>query len=69
MPKGTPALQVDQCASSVATALHSVDVTQSFAQLGMTARSSTRLQLSAKVASEIAYWKPVLEEAGFSAES
>ncbi len=69
MPKGTPALRVDRCASSVATALRSVDVAQSFARLGMTAGSSTPPQLSAKVASELAYWKPLLQDAGFSAES
>ena len=69
MPKGTPVLQVDRCASSVATALRSVDVVRSFAQLGMTAGSSTPSQLSAKVSSDLAYWKPVLKETGFSAES
>ena len=69
MPKGTPALRVDQCASAVATALRSIDVAQSFAQLGMSAGSSTPPQLSAKVAAELAYWKPVLKGTGFSAES
>lgn len=69
MPKDTPALRVDRCASSVATALRSVDVARSFAQLGMTAGSSTPPELSAKVASDLAYWKPVVKEAGFSAES
>jgi tripartite-type tricarboxylate transporter receptor subunit TctC len=69
MPRGTPALRVDECASSVATALRSVDVVRSFSQLGMTAGSSTPPALSAKVASELAYWKPVIKEAAFSAES
>lgn len=69
MPKGTPALHVDACASSVATALSSQDVRRSFAQLGMAAASSTPLQLSTKLATELANWKPVLKGAGFSAES
>ena len=69
MPKGTPEFQVDRCASAVAVALRSVDVTQSFAQMGMSAASSTPSQLSAKVASELAYWKPILKDSGFSAES
>lgn len=69
MPKGTPGLQVDRCASAVAVALRSIDVAQSFAQMGMSAASSTPSQLSAKVASELAYWKPILKDSGFSAES
>lgn len=62
MPRGTPASRVEHCATSVAKALDSVDVAQSFAQLGMSAASSTPPQLSAKVASELAYWKPILKE-------
>jgi tripartite-type tricarboxylate transporter receptor subunit TctC len=69
MPKGTPASQVEHCASSIASALRSPEVVQSFAQLGMSATSSTPAQLSAKVASELAYWRPVLKDSGFSAES
>lgn len=69
MPRGTPASQIQRCASCVATALRNPDVAHSFAQLGMTAGSSTPPQLSAKVAFELAHWKPVLENARFSAES
>lgn len=69
MPKGTPASQVEHCASSIASALRSPEVVQSLAQLGMSATSSTPAQLAATVASELAYWKPVLKDSGFSAES
>ena len=69
MPKGTSASQVAQCATAVSTAVRGADVARSFAQLGMTAMSSTPLELSAKVASELAYWKSALAGVSFSAES
>jgi tripartite-type tricarboxylate transporter receptor subunit TctC len=66
-PKGTSAEIVDRLSKSLQVALKDENVTARFAELG-TAPSSqedaTPASLKAKVESEIARWKPVIEAAG-----
>jgi tripartite-type tricarboxylate transporter receptor subunit TctC len=66
-PKGTSAEIVDRLSKSLQAALKDENVTARFAELG-TAPSSqedaTPAALKAKVESEIARWKPVIEAAG-----
>jgi tripartite-type tricarboxylate transporter receptor subunit TctC len=66
-PKGTPAEIVDRLSKSLQVALKDENVAARFAELG-TAPSSqedaTPAALKAKVESEIARWKPVIEAAG-----
>jgi tripartite-type tricarboxylate transporter receptor subunit TctC len=66
-PKGTSAEIVDRLSKSLQVALKDENVTARFAELG-TAPSSqedaTPAGLKAKVESEIARWKPVIEAAG-----
>jgi tripartite-type tricarboxylate transporter receptor subunit TctC len=66
-PKGTPAAVVNRLAASLRVALHDPVVVERFAALG-TAPSSdadaTPAALKAKVESEIARWKPIIQAAG-----
>jgi tripartite-type tricarboxylate transporter receptor subunit TctC len=66
-PKGTPAEAIDRLSKSLQVALKDENVKARFAELG-TAPSSeaeaTPAALKAKLESEIARWKPVIEAAG-----
>ncbi|HTV66982.1 MAG TPA: tripartite tricarboxylate transporter substrate-binding protein [Rhizobiaceae bacterium] len=66
-PKGTPAEAIDRLSKSLQVALKDENVAARFAELG-TAPSSeadaTPAALKAKLESEIARWKPIIEAAG-----
>ena len=66
-PKGTPAEVVDRLSKSLQVALKDENVKARFAELGTTPSpeaDATPAALKAKLESEIARWKPVIEAAG-----
>ena len=66
-PKGTPAEVVDRLSKSLQLALKDENVVARFAELGTMPSSeadATPAALKAKLESEIARWKPVIEAAG-----
>jgi Uncharacterized protein conserved in bacteria len=66
-PKGTPAEIVDRLSKSLQVALKDENVAARFAELGTTPSpegDATPAALKAKLESEIARWKPVIEAAG-----
>lgn len=66
-PKGTPADVVERLSKSLQVALADQNVVDRFAELGTTpssAEDATPAALKAKLESEIARWKPVIEAAG-----
>ena len=66
-PKGTPAEVVDRLSKSLQLALKDENVVARFAELGTKPSSeadATPAALKAKLESEIARWKPVIEAAG-----
>ena len=66
-PKGTPADIVDRLSKSLQVALKDENLVARFAELGTTPSSeadATPAALKAKLESEIARWKPVIEAAG-----
>ena len=67
MPQGTPKEAIDKLNASLKKALKDENVTARFKELG-TAPSSdadaTPEALKAKLESEIARWKPIIEAAG-----
>jgi len=70
-PKGTPAEIVDRLSKSLQVALKDENVVARFAELGTTPspeQDATPQALKAKLESEIARWKPVIEAAGVYAD-
>lgn len=70
-PKGTPAEIVDRLSKSLQVALADENVAARFAELGTApspAADATPAALKAKLESEIARWKPVIEAAGVFAD-
>lgn len=66
-PKGTPAEATDRLSKSLQVALKDPNVVARFAELGTVPSSdadATPAALKAKLESEIARWKPVIEAAG-----
>ncbi|HTO32446.1 MAG TPA: tripartite tricarboxylate transporter substrate-binding protein [Pararhizobium sp.] len=66
-PKGTPAEATDRLSKSLQVALKDPNVVARFAELGTvpsTEADATPAALKAKLESEIARWKPVIEAAG-----
>jgi tripartite-type tricarboxylate transporter receptor subunit TctC len=66
-PKGTPAEIVDRLSKSLQVALKDENVAARFAELGTSPSSqedATPAALKAKVESEIARWKPIIDAAG-----
>ena len=66
-PKGTPAEVVDRLSKSLQVALKDKNVAARFAELGTSPSpeaDATPAALKAKLESEIARWKPVIEAAG-----
>lgn len=66
-PKGTPAEIVDRLSKSLQLALKDENVVARFAELGTSPSSqeeATPAALKAKVESEIARWKPIIDAAG-----
>jgi len=66
-PKGTPAEVVDRLSKSLQVALKDENVVARFGELGTSPSSeadATPAALKAKLESEIARWKPVIEAAG-----
>ncbi|RUM98778.1 tripartite tricarboxylate transporter substrate binding protein BugD [Pseudaminobacter arsenicus] len=66
-PKGTPAEIVDRLSKSLQVALKDENVGARFAELGTSPSSqedATPAALKAKVESEIARWKPIIDAAG-----
>jgi tripartite-type tricarboxylate transporter receptor subunit TctC len=70
-PKGTPAEAIERLSKSLQIALADPEVAKSMAELGTapsTAEEATPAALKAKLESEIARWKPVIEAAGVYAD-
>ncbi len=70
-PKGTPAEAVERLSASLQTALADPGIAAKLAELGSTpspASDATPAALKAKLESEIARWKPVIEAAGVYAD-
>jgi tripartite-type tricarboxylate transporter receptor subunit TctC len=70
-PKGTPAEVVDRLTKSLQVALKDATVAERFAALGTkpsTDEEATPAALEAKLESEIARWKPLIEAAGVYAD-
>jgi tripartite-type tricarboxylate transporter receptor subunit TctC len=70
-PKGTPAEAIERLSKSLQIALADPEVAKSMADLGTapsTAEEATPAALKAKLESEIARWKPVIEAAGVYAD-
>jgi tripartite-type tricarboxylate transporter receptor subunit TctC len=66
-PKGTPAEITDRLSKSLQVALKDPNVIARFAELGTRPSSeadATPAALKAKLESEIARWKPIIEAAG-----
>ena len=66
-PKGTPAEVTERLSKSLQVALKDPNVVARFAELGTLPSSdadATPAALKAKLESEIARWKPVIEAAG-----
>ena len=66
-PKGTPAEITERLSKSLQTALKDPNVVARFAELGTTPSpeaDATPAALKAKLESEIARWKPIIEAAG-----
>jgi tripartite-type tricarboxylate transporter receptor subunit TctC len=66
-PKGTPAEIVDRLSKSLQVALKDENVAARFAELGTSPspqEDATPAALKAKVESEIARWKPIIDAAG-----
>ena len=66
-PKGTPAEATERLSKSLQVALKDPNVVARFAELGTTPSSdadATPAALKAKLESEIARWKPIIEAAG-----
>ena len=66
-PKGTPAEVIERLSKSLQLALKDPNVVARFAELGTTPSSqedATPAALKAKLESEIARWKPIIEAAG-----
>jgi tripartite-type tricarboxylate transporter receptor subunit TctC len=70
-PKGTPADVVERLSASLQTALADPGIAEKLAELGTApspAADATPAALKAKLESEIARWKPVIETAGVYAD-
>ena len=67
-PGATPKDTVASLSAALQEALARPEVLAAYAQAGMTAASSTPPALSARIAAEQRYWKPVLRTLGISAE-
>jgi tripartite-type tricarboxylate transporter receptor subunit TctC len=70
-PKGTPAEALDRLSKSLQVALADADIAAKMAELGTApspAEDATPAALQAKLESEIAKWKPVIEAAGVYAD-
>lgn len=70
-PKGTPAEAVERLSAALQTALADPGIAAKLAELGSTpspAGDATPAALKAKLESEIARWKPVIEAAGVYAD-
>jgi len=70
-PKGTPSEVVDRLAKSLQVALKDATVVERFAALGTTPSTdeeATPAALKAKLESEIARWRPLIEAAGVYAD-
>jgi tripartite-type tricarboxylate transporter receptor subunit TctC len=70
-PKGTPAEAVDRLSASLKVALADPGIAAKMAELGTTpssAADATPAALKAKLETEIARWKPVIEAAGVYAD-
>lgn len=70
-PKGTPADVVEKLSAALKVALADESIAKAFADLGTSpspAEDATPAALKAKVESEIARWKPVIEAAGVYAD-
>lgn len=70
-PKGTPAEAVDRLSKSLQVALADPGIAKAMADLGTApspAADATPAALKAKVESEVAKWKPVIEAAGVYAD-
>jgi tripartite-type tricarboxylate transporter receptor subunit TctC len=70
-PKGTPAAVVDRLTKSLQVALKDATVVERFAALGATPSTdddATPAALKAKLESEIARWKPLIDAAGVYAD-
>jgi tripartite-type tricarboxylate transporter receptor subunit TctC len=70
-PKGTPAEAVERLSAALQTALGDPGIAAKLAELGSTpspASDATPAALKAKLESEIARWKPVIEAAGVYAD-
>ncbi len=66
-PKGTPKAAIDKLSAALQKALKDPNVVERFASLGtvpVTQEEATPAALEAKLKSEIARWKPVIESAG-----
>ena len=67
-PGATPKDTVASLSATLQEALARPEVLAAYAQAGMTAASSSPAALSARIAAEQRYWKPVLRTLGISAE-
>jgi tripartite-type tricarboxylate transporter receptor subunit TctC len=70
-PKGTPAEAVDRLTAALQVALADPDIATKMAELGtapVSAAEATPAALQAKLESEIARWKPIIEAAGVYAD-
>jgi tripartite-type tricarboxylate transporter receptor subunit TctC len=70
-PKGTPAEATDRLAAALQKALADPEIAAKFGELGTqpsSAADATPAALKAKLESEIARWKPVIETAGVYAD-
>jgi tripartite-type tricarboxylate transporter receptor subunit TctC len=70
-PKGTPAEAIDRLSAALQVALADPDIATKMAELGTTpvsADEATPAALKAKLESEIARWKPIIEAAGVYAD-
>lgn len=68
-PVATPAPILDAANASIRSALADPAVTNALAQIGLSARGSTRQEMQARHRAEYDRWGPVVRRIGFTAES
>lgn len=67
-PARTPQAVIDRLASEISTAVRSTDVQTRMVALGLTPTGTTPNELSAIMATDIAYWRGIIRTSGYTAE-
>ncbi|MFC5523542.1 tripartite tricarboxylate transporter substrate-binding protein [Polaromonas jejuensis] len=69
MPRNTPTQQVAAAAEALGAALKEPDTQEAWRKLGLSAESSTPVQLQRALRTEFDFWGPIIRASGFTPEA